>query len=83
MAPWRKRLFIATSYITADAAEYFGLALSDVFPMTHHAECVAIPEPAAKGVRLNGRAWWARRIPTNSMVLVVTGELDDPAVHVG
>ncbi|MFC1439719.1 hypothetical protein ABUW04_15785 [Streptacidiphilus sp. N1-10] len=25
MAPWRKRLFIATSHITADAAEYFGL----------------------------------------------------------
>jgi KUP system potassium uptake protein len=25
MAPWAKRLFIATSYITADAAEYFGL----------------------------------------------------------
>ena len=25
MAPWRKRLFIATSYITADAADYFGL----------------------------------------------------------
>jgi len=25
MAPWRKQLFIATSYITADAAEYFGL----------------------------------------------------------
>jgi KUP system potassium uptake protein len=25
MAPWRKRLFIATSYIAADAAEYFGL----------------------------------------------------------
>jgi KUP system potassium uptake protein len=25
MAPWRKRLFIATSFITADAAEYFGL----------------------------------------------------------
>ncbi|WP_174563002.1 potassium transporter Kup [Rhodococcus maanshanensis] len=25
MALWRKRLFIATSYITADAAEYFGL----------------------------------------------------------
>lgn len=25
MAAWRKRLFIATSYITADAAEYFGL----------------------------------------------------------
>jgi KUP system potassium uptake protein len=25
MAKWRKRLFIATSYITADAADYFGL----------------------------------------------------------
>jgi KUP system potassium uptake protein len=25
MAPWRKRLFIATTYITADAAEHFGL----------------------------------------------------------
>lgn len=25
MASWRKRLFIATSYTTADAAEYFGL----------------------------------------------------------
>jgi KUP system potassium uptake protein len=25
MARWRKRLFIATSYITADAAEHFGL----------------------------------------------------------
>ena len=27
MAPWRKRLFIATSYITADAAAYFALPL--------------------------------------------------------
>ncbi len=27
MAPWRKRLFIATSHITADAAGYFGLPL--------------------------------------------------------
>ncbi|WP_372510861.1 potassium transporter Kup [Mycobacterium angelicum] len=27
MAAWRKRLFIATSYSTADAAEYFGLPL--------------------------------------------------------
>jgi KUP system potassium uptake protein len=27
MAPWRKRLFIATSQITADAAAYFGLPL--------------------------------------------------------
>ena len=25
MAAWRKRLFVATSFITADAAEYFGL----------------------------------------------------------
>ena len=25
MAPWRKRLFIATSYITADAAGHFDL----------------------------------------------------------
>ena len=25
MSRWRKRLFIATSRITADAAEYFGL----------------------------------------------------------
>jgi KUP system potassium uptake protein len=25
MAPWRKHLFIATSSITADAADYFGL----------------------------------------------------------
>jgi KUP system potassium uptake protein len=27
MSPWRKRLFIATSYITADAAAYFKLPL--------------------------------------------------------
>ena len=27
MAPWRKRLFIATSHITADAAGHFGLPL--------------------------------------------------------
>jgi KUP system potassium uptake protein len=27
MPQWRKRLFIATSYLTADAAEYFGLPL--------------------------------------------------------
>jgi KUP system potassium uptake protein len=27
MAPWRKRLFIATSHLTADAAEHFGLPL--------------------------------------------------------
>jgi KUP system potassium uptake protein len=28
MAPWRKRLFIATSHITADAAAHFGLPLT-------------------------------------------------------
>ena len=27
MSPWRKRLFIATSYITSDAAGYFSLPL--------------------------------------------------------
>jgi KUP system potassium uptake protein len=27
MAAWRKRLFIATSHLTADAAEHFGLPL--------------------------------------------------------
>jgi KUP system potassium uptake protein len=27
MPEWRKRLFIATSYITADAAGHFGLPL--------------------------------------------------------
>ena len=27
MAPWRKRLFVATSHITADAAAHFGLPL--------------------------------------------------------
>ncbi len=25
MAPWRKRLFIAASHLTSDAADYFGL----------------------------------------------------------
>jgi KUP system potassium uptake protein len=25
MARWRKRLFVATSHVTADAADYFGL----------------------------------------------------------
>lgn len=27
MAPWRKRLFVATSHIAADAASYFSLPL--------------------------------------------------------
>jgi KUP system potassium uptake protein len=27
MAQWRKSIFIATSYITADAAEYFSLPI--------------------------------------------------------
>ncbi|MBD0689008.1 potassium transporter Kup [Streptomyces sp. CBMA123] len=38
MAPWRKRLFIATSYITADAAEYFGLPREHTVIMGAHIE---------------------------------------------
>ncbi|GAA2807719.1 potassium transporter Kup [Kitasatospora paracochleata] len=38
MAPWRKRLFIATSYITADAAEYFGLPRDRTVIMGSHIE---------------------------------------------
>ncbi|MFE4872037.1 potassium transporter Kup [Streptomyces sp. NPDC056682] len=38
MAPWRKRLFIATSYITADAAEYFGLPRDRTVIMGAHIE---------------------------------------------
>lgn len=38
MAPWRKRLFIATSYITADAAEYFGLPRDQTVIMGAHIE---------------------------------------------
>jgi KUP system potassium uptake protein len=38
MAPWRKRLFIATSYITADAAEHFGLPRDRTVIMGSHIE---------------------------------------------
>ncbi|MCC9306165.1 potassium transporter Kup [Kitasatospora sp. RB6PN24] len=38
MAPWRKRLFIATSYTTADAAEYFGLPRNRTVIMGSHIE---------------------------------------------
>ncbi|MFI5784030.1 potassium transporter Kup [Nocardia sp. NPDC051570] len=38
MAMWRKRLFIATSYITADAAEYFGLPRERTVIMGSHIE---------------------------------------------
>ncbi|WP_035844915.1 KUP/HAK/KT family potassium transporter [Kitasatospora azatica] len=38
MAPWRKRLFIATSHITADAAEYFGLPRDRTVIMGSHIE---------------------------------------------
>lgn len=38
MAPWRKRLFIATSYIAADAAEYFGLPRDRTVIMGSHIE---------------------------------------------
>lgn len=36
MATWRKRLFIATSYITADAAEHFGLPRDRTVIMGSH-----------------------------------------------
>jgi KUP system potassium uptake protein len=36
MAAWRKRLFIATSYITADAAEHFGLPRDRTIIMGSH-----------------------------------------------
>jgi KUP system potassium uptake protein len=38
MASWRKRLFVATSYITADAAEYFGLPRDRTVIMGSHIE---------------------------------------------
>jgi len=38
MALWRKRLFIATSHITADAAEYFGLPRDRTVIMGSHIE---------------------------------------------
>jgi KUP system potassium uptake protein len=38
MAGWRKRLFIATSYITADAAEAFGLTRDRTVIMGSHIE---------------------------------------------
>ncbi|GAB3032361.1 putative potassium transport system protein kup [Mycobacterium bourgelatii] len=38
MAAWRKRLFIATSYITADAAEYFRLPLNRTVVMGSRVE---------------------------------------------
>ncbi|MFF4508901.1 potassium transporter Kup [Streptomyces sp. NPDC001401] len=38
MAPWRKRLFVATSYITADAAEYFSLPRDRTVIMGSHIE---------------------------------------------
>jgi KUP system potassium uptake protein len=38
MAPWRKRLFIATSYIAADAAEHFALPRNRTLIMGAHIE---------------------------------------------
>jgi KUP system potassium uptake protein len=38
MAPWRKRLFVATSYITADAAEYYGLPRDRTIIIGSHIE---------------------------------------------
>jgi KUP system potassium uptake protein len=38
MARWRKRLFLATSRITADAAEYFGLPRDRTVIMGSHVD---------------------------------------------
>ncbi|WP_410623497.1 KUP/HAK/KT family potassium transporter [Amycolatopsis sp. cmx-8-4] len=38
MASWRKRLFIATSFITADAAEQFALPRDRTVVMGSHIE---------------------------------------------
>ena len=38
MAPWRKRLFLATSGITADAAEYFNLPRDRTLIIGSHVE---------------------------------------------
>jgi len=38
MAGWRKRLFVATSYITADAAEYFNLPRERTVIMGSHVD---------------------------------------------
>ncbi|HEY3737426.1 MAG TPA: KUP/HAK/KT family potassium transporter [Jatrophihabitans sp.] len=38
MARWRKRLFVATSHITADASEYFGLPRDRVVLLGSHVE---------------------------------------------
>jgi len=38
MAAWRKRLFVATSFITADAAEHFGLPRDRTVIMGSHIE---------------------------------------------
>jgi len=38
MAEWRKRLFIATSYVTADAAEHFGLPRERTVIMGSHVD---------------------------------------------
>jgi KUP system potassium uptake protein len=38
MAPWRKRLFLATSHITADASEHFGLPRDRVVLLGAHVD---------------------------------------------
>jgi len=38
MARWRKRLFLATAGITADAAEYFGLPRDRTVIMGSHVD---------------------------------------------
>jgi hypothetical protein len=46
MARWRKRLFIATSYLTADAAEYFGLPRDRSVIMGSRIEVARVRKPA-------------------------------------
>jgi len=38
MATWRKRLFLATSHITADAAEHFGLPRDRTIVLGSHVD---------------------------------------------
>ena len=46
MAAWRKRLFVATSYITADAAEHFGLPRDRTVIMGSHIDVERCPAAA-------------------------------------
>ncbi|MFI7064832.1 hypothetical protein ACIBL3_27825 [Kribbella sp. NPDC050124] len=62
MPRWRKRLFVATSGITADAAEYFGLPRDRVVIMGSHISVWSSPQsrPAASRLVSWGRLWRLR-----------------------